>query len=97
MEARRRLRRKRATELDPTQASAFSTYGWTLEHNSLGERFGKGFDLAGAIAAYKHSIELDADDNDHAFDLAILYEFNARGIRYAPDSDLPLQSRGIGT
>lgn len=79
---------KQATELDPTQAAAYSTYGWTLEHNALGERFGKGFDLAGAIAAYKHSLELDPDDNDHRFDLAILYEFNARGTRYAPDADL---------
>jgi tetratricopeptide (TPR) repeat protein len=79
---------KKATELDPTQATAFSTYGWMLEHNALGERFGKGFDLTGAVSAYKRSIELDPDDNDHRFDLAILYEFNARGTRYAPDSDM---------
>lgn len=85
---------KRATELDATQATAFSTYGWTLEHNALGERFGKGFDLAGAIAAFKHSIELDPEDNDHRFDLAILYEFNARGTRYAPDADMASAIKG---
>jgi len=80
---------KRATELDPKLAVAFSTLGWTLEHDSLGVRFGKDFDLHGAIAAYKQAIVLDPDDNDPRFDLAILYEFNARGTRYAEDADMP--------
>jgi tetratricopeptide (TPR) repeat protein len=79
---------RHATELDPKSAHAFSTLGWTLEHNDLGVRFGKGYDLAGSIAAYRKAIELDSDDNDTRFNLAILYEFNPRGIRYAPDSDL---------
>lgn len=85
---------KRATELDPKLATAFSTLGWTLEHDALGERFGKGFDLPGAIAAYKRAIELDPEDNDQRFDLAILYEFNARGTRYAPDSDMASAIKG---
>jgi tetratricopeptide (TPR) repeat protein len=80
---------RRATELDPKSSVAFGTLGWTLEHNGLGVRFGKGYDLPGAIAAYRQSIQLDPDDNDPRFDLAILYEFNARGIRYASDADLP--------
>jgi hypothetical protein len=79
----------RATQLDPKSSQAFYTYGWTLEHDSLGVRFGKGFDLAGSIAAFKQAIVLDPDDNDPRFDLAILYEFNARGVRYAPDANLP--------
>lgn len=85
---------RKATELDPKLAAAFATLGWTLEHDALGERFGKGFDLAGAIAAYKHAIELDPNDSDQRFDLAILYEFDARGTRYAPDSDLPSAIQG---
>jgi len=85
---------KRATELDPKLAAAFATLGWTLEHDALGERFGKGFDLPGAIAAYKRAIELDPEDNDQRFDLAILYEFNARGTRYAPDSDMASAIKG---
>jgi tetratricopeptide (TPR) repeat protein len=80
---------RRATELDPKSSIAFATLGWTLEHDDLGERFGKGYDLAGAIAALKQAIVLDPDDNDPRFDLAILYEFDARGIRYAADADLP--------
>jgi len=85
---------KRATELDATLPVAYATLGWTLEHNALGERFGKGFDLKGAIAAYKRAIELDPEDNDPRFDLAILYEFDARGIRYAADSDMASAIKG---
>jgi tetratricopeptide (TPR) repeat protein len=85
---------RRATELNPTLPVAFATLGWTLEHNALGERFGKGFDLGGAIAAYKRAIELDPEDNDPRFDLAILYEFDTRGIRYATDSDMPAAIKG---
>ncbi|MGB7190675.1 MAG: hypothetical protein WBD10_11095, partial [Acidobacteriaceae bacterium] len=78
----------RATQIDPKSATAFSAYAWSLEHDSLGERFGKGYDRQGAIAAYKQAIALDPDDDNAPFNLAILYEFDARGIRYAADSDL---------
>ena len=79
----------RATQLDPKLSAAFAQYAWTLEHNALGERFGKGFDLHAAIAAYNRAIELDPDDIEPRMDLAILKEFDARGERYAADSDLP--------
>lgn len=79
---------RRATALDPKLAIAFSTLGWTLEHDSLGVRFGKDYDLPGAIAAYKKAIVLDPEDNDSRFDLAILYEFDAHGTRYAEDADM---------
>jgi tetratricopeptide (TPR) repeat protein len=79
----------RATELDPKSAVAFENLGWVLEFDSLGVRFGKGYDRAGAIAALKRAIELDPEDDDPRFDLGIQYEFNARGIRYAADADLP--------
>jgi tetratricopeptide (TPR) repeat protein/transglutaminase-like putative cysteine protease len=85
---------KRATELDPKLSAAFATLGWALEHNALGERFGKGFDLPGALAAYKRAVELDPQDNDQRFDLAILNEFDARGTRYAPDSDMTAAIKG---
>ena len=80
---------RKATELDPKSATAFNTLAWTLEHDSLGVRFGKGYDLPGAIAAYKKAIALDADENDYRFSLAILYEFDARGIRYSADANVP--------
>lgn len=79
----------KATQIDPKSSTAFDTYAWTLEHDSLGVRFGKGFDLKGAIAAYKQAIALDPDNSDDSrFNLGVLYEFDARGIRYAADSGL---------
>jgi tetratricopeptide (TPR) repeat protein len=84
-----RAEAQRATQLDPKSSTAFDTYGWTLQHDALGVRFGKGFDLQGAIAAYKQAIALDPDNNDSRFDLGILYEFDASGIRYAADANLP--------
>jgi transglutaminase-like putative cysteine protease/tetratricopeptide (TPR) repeat protein len=85
---------RKATVLDPKSSIAFATLGWALEFDALGTRFGKGYDRAGAIAAYKKAIELDPTDNDPRFDLAILYEFDAHGTRYAEDSDLPLAIAG---
>jgi len=79
---------RKATELDPKSSTAFNTLGWTLQHNDLGVRFGKGYDLAGSVAAYKKAIALDPEDNDAPYDLAILSEFDVRGIRYADDADM---------
>jgi tetratricopeptide (TPR) repeat protein len=79
---------KLAVKLDPKSAVASTTLGWTLQHDSLGERFGKGYDLAGAIAAYKAGIALDPEDNFSRYNLGVLYEFNERGTRYAVDAHL---------
>ena len=81
---------RKATELDPKSSIAFATLGWALQFDALGTRFGKGYDRAGAIAAYKKAIELDPTDNDPRFDLAVLYEFDAHGTRYAEEADLAL-------
>ncbi len=81
---------RKATELDPKSSIAFAALGWALQFDALGTRFGKGYDRAGAIAAYKKAIELDPTDNDPRFDLAVLYEYDAHGTRYAEDADLPL-------
>jgi len=85
---------RRATELDPKLSAGFTTLAWTLEHNQLGDRFGTGFDLSGAVTAYKHAIELDPTDNDPRFALSILQEFDHRGTRYSPEADLAAAIRG---
>src|SRR5206468_3287157 len=60
-----------ATKLDPTSARAFKTLGWVLQHDLVGRRLKKGFDLAGSVAAYRRARQLDPDDVSLASDLAI--------------------------
>src|SRR5690349_12406057 len=52
----------RAVALEPSSAIAHYTQGWILEHDKLGRRFGRGFDLAGAEAALREAKRLDPND-----------------------------------
>jgi tetratricopeptide (TPR) repeat protein len=78
-----RAEAKRAVELDPNFAYAWKILGWVLQNNSIGVLRGKGFDLNGAVDAYRKTTELDPEDYDGREDLASLFEFDARGSRYA--------------
>ena len=77
-----------ATRLEPKSALAWKTYGWTLQHDAVGRRFGEGFDRAASIAAYRKAHELDASNTDIAADLAVLLEHDANGVRYSPLANL---------
>ena len=79
---------RRATRLEPKLAIAWRDLGWILQHDDLGRRFGKGFDRAGAIAAYRKARELDPKDAVARADLAILLEYDDQGQRYSPKADL---------
>lgn len=87
---------RKAAALDPKSLYALSTEGWVLQHDDFGVRFGPGFDRAGAIAAFEQAAPLHTDDLDSRYDLAILYEFDARGIRYQSPSDLDKAIRIYG-
>jgi tetratricopeptide (TPR) repeat protein len=78
-----RVEAVKATTLDPKSAIAYSTLAWVLQFNSIGVRFGKGFDLKGGIEAYRKAKQLDPEDSDIRVNLAILYEYDANGTRYA--------------
>lgn len=71
-----------AVELEPKSAKAWTTFGWILQHDLVGRRFKKGFDMTGAVAAYRKAKELDPGDFIARGDLAILVEHDARGARY---------------
>jgi hypothetical protein len=77
-----------ATRLEPGLALAWKTYGWTLQHDAVGRRFGQGFDRAGAIAAYRKARELAPTNTDIAADLAVLLEHDGDGVRYSPKANL---------
>lgn len=77
-----------AIQLDPKSAVARQVYGWVLEHDLIGRRFAKGFDLGGAVAQYRKAKEIDPADISTRANLAILMEHDPAGIRYASDADL---------
>jgi tetratricopeptide (TPR) repeat protein len=72
----------KATVLAPKSALAFSALGWMLQFNAIGVRLGKGFDLNGALAAYRTSKSLDPEDLQTRSNLALLSEYDAKGGRY---------------
>ncbi len=77
-----------ATRLEPGSALAWKTYGWTLQHDAVGRRFGEGFDRAAAIAAYRKAVQLEPKNTDISADLAVLLEHDANGVRYSPEADV---------
>ncbi|HWM89208.1 MAG TPA: DUF3857 domain-containing protein [Thermoanaerobaculia bacterium] len=79
---------EQATRLEPGFAYAWTTLAWLRQHDDLGRRFGKGFDRAGAIAAYRKALQLDPDNDEARGDLAILLEHDAEGARYTAGADL---------
>ena len=79
---------KKAVDVDTKSALAWSTEGWALQFNSIGVQHGAGFDLKGALDAYRKAKALDPDNEETRVNLAILYEFDAAGERYAADADL---------
>lgn len=77
-----------AIAAEPSSAIAHRTLAWILQHDELGRRFGKGFDRAGALAAYRKAKTLDPNDFGTRGGLAILLEHDADGRRYAAGADL---------
>jgi len=79
---------RRAIELQLTSVIGQRTLGWILQHDMIGRRFAKGFDIVGAIAAYRRALELNPGDRVARADLAILLEHNPEGIRYGAGARL---------
>jgi hypothetical protein len=77
-----------AVEVDPNSLLAHTTLAWVLQHDAIGRRFGPGFDLAGALAAYRAALALDDSSSEARIAYAILLEHNADGDRYGRGADL---------
>ncbi|HEX6878794.1 MAG TPA: DUF3857 domain-containing protein, partial [Terriglobales bacterium] len=67
-----RAEARQATTLEPNSELAHKTLAWILQHDLVGRRFKKGFDLEGAFAEYKRALEIDPDDDTCRTDYAIL-------------------------
>ncbi|HET6935939.1 MAG TPA: DUF3857 domain-containing protein, partial [Candidatus Angelobacter sp.] len=80
---------RQAIALEPNSASAYATLAWILQHDSIGRRFGRGFDYQGALDAYRKALQLDPKEKDPQIkgvraDYAILLEHDSEGQRYSP-------------
>jgi tetratricopeptide (TPR) repeat protein len=78
----------RATVLDPKSSIAFLQLAISLEHNNIGIQYGKGFNRAAAIDAYRKAKQLEPDNVDARIHLALLYEYDAQGNRYSETANL---------
>lgn len=79
---------QRATQLDAKNALSWSALGWIDQHDAIGRRFGRGFDLSGAVASYRTAIDLDPKEWTNYADLAVLLEYDDMGERYSRESKL---------
>jgi tetratricopeptide (TPR) repeat protein/transglutaminase-like putative cysteine protease len=73
---------KKAIALEPAYARAHRMLGLILQHDLLGRPYRKGFDLAGAIAAFRKAKQLDPKDEDIRAGLARLLEMGEDGLRF---------------
>ncbi len=85
---RARATAKEATLLEPDSALAFSTLGWVMQHDLIGRRFKKGFDLEASVAAYRKAKKLDPKDKDVRANLAAVLEHDDIGTRYSSKAHL---------
>ena len=79
---------KEAVKLNPKSKVAWRTLGYVSEFNSIGKRYGQGFDLAGAIAGFQKAKAIDPDSVTTMVDLAIAYEYSKEGERYGSVSGM---------
>ena len=88
MGAAARREAQRAIEVEPKSAKGHAALAFILTHDLIGRELRKGFDLEGAIAAYRKAKELAPQDVNIRGELAVLLQHNAEGIRYRPDARL---------
>lgn len=71
---------RKALELDPGHADALFNMALVLESNEMGERYGPGFDAAGAVEAYRKLVELHPGHAEGWTNLGVLYEVLRRPV-----------------
>ncbi|MBK6686322.1 MAG: DUF3857 domain-containing protein [Deltaproteobacteria bacterium] len=79
-----------AVALDPVSGLGHYTLGWVLSHDHYGRQYHRGYDRAGAIAAFLRVIELEPRNREARLSLALLYEHDEGGQRYGDPEQLEL-------
>jgi tetratricopeptide (TPR) repeat protein len=83
-----RAEARRAVALEPKSAPAQRALAYVLQHDLIGRPFRKGFDLAGAVAAYEKARELEPKDLTIRVELAKLYEYGDDGVIFGHNARL---------
>ena len=88
MGAAARREAQRAIEVEPKSHHGHLALGYALTHDLIGRELHQGFDLDGAIAAYRKAKELAPQDVNIRAELAVVLQYNADGIRYGKGARL---------
>jgi tetratricopeptide (TPR) repeat protein len=88
MGAAARREAQRAIEVEPKSARGHHALGFVLTHDLIGRELRNGFDLDGAVAAYRKAKELAPQDINIRAELAMLLQHDKEGIRYRKDARL---------
>ena len=79
---------RRAIAIEPKKARAHHIHGHILLHDALGQPYRKGFDLDGAIAAFRKAKELDPEDYPIRNALASALTYGTDGLRFGRGAHL---------
>jgi len=79
---------KKAIALEPSYARAHRMLGIILQHDLFGRPFRRGFDLPGAVAAYRRAKELDPKDQSIRGELAKLLEYGEEGLLFGRNANV---------
>ncbi len=77
-----------AVQRAPQMARTWAWLGWVREFDSIGRRFGPGYDRQGALKAYEKAVALAPQKWEYHSELAILWEYDTQGLRYQNLPDL---------
>ena len=83
-----RFEARLGVDLEPKSATAWTGLAEVLQYDLVGRRLRKGYDRAGAIAAYRKAIELDPADDQVRASLAIMLEYDDTGARYSKNAEV---------
>ena len=75
-------------QIEAKSAPAQRSLAFVLQHDLIGRPYRKGFDLEGALAAYRKAKELDAKDINISTELAKLYEYGEDGTLFGKGAKL---------
>ncbi|HEX6161140.1 MAG TPA: DUF3857 domain-containing protein, partial [Thermoanaerobaculia bacterium] len=79
---------RRAVAIEPENPEAHRALGYVLQHDLIGRLFRKGFDRAGAVAAFRKAAELEPKNVQFRYEAAMILERGEDGRRFGRNAPL---------